>query len=197
MDKLGLTDLLAQNKIIQNWLGQVDTGRQLVMGLSVSSKALAIATAFQKNQGKFVIVTSTQNEAEKLISDLSALLDEKYLYSFFADDVAAAEFIFSSLDRTLSRLESLNFLQDNNASGILVTSIIGTKILLPNPEVYHKAQIKLSIGVDKELDKLVKQLSQLGYERVSQVLSPGEYSRRGDILDIYEVTGSQIGRAHV
>ncbi|WP_242258739.1 transcription-repair coupling factor [Streptococcus thoraltensis] len=190
MDKLGLTDLLAQNKIIQNWLGQVDTGRQLVMGLSVSSKALAIATAFQKNQGKFVIVTSTQNEAEKLISDLSALLDEKYLYSFFADDVAAAEFIFSSLDRTLSRLESLNFLQDNNASGILVTSIIGTKILLPNPEVYHKAQIKLSIGVDKELDKLVKQLSQLGYERVSQVLSPGEYSRRGDILDIYEVTGS-------
>ncbi len=188
MAKLGLTDLLAQNKTIQNWLGQVETGRQLVMGLSASSKALAIATAFQYHQGKMVIVTSTQNEAEQLISDLSALLDEKYIYSFFADDVAAAEFIFSSLDRTLSRLESLNFLQNETSIGILVTSIIGTKILLPNPKAYHRAQIKLSIGVDKEIDNLVKDLSQIGYERVNQVLSPGEYSRRGDILDIYEVT---------
>lgn len=192
MAKLGLTDLLAQNKNIQNWLEQVETGRQLVMGLSASSKALAIATAFQYHQGKMVIVTSTQNEAEQLISDLSALLDEKYIYSFFADDVAAAEFIFSSLDRTLSRLESLNFLQNETSTGILVTSIIGTKILLPNPKAYHRAQIKLSIGVDKEIDKeidnLVKNLSQMGYERVNQVLSPGEYSRRGDILDIYEVT---------
>ena len=188
MAKLGLTDLLAQNKTIQNWLGQVETGRQLVMGLSASSKALAIATAFQYHQGKMVIVTSTQNEAEQLISDLSALLDETYIYSFFADDVAAAEFIFSSLDRTLSRLESLNFLQNETSTGILVTSIIGTKILLPNPKAYHRAQIKLSIGVDKEIDNLVKNLSQMGYERVNQVLSPGEYSRRGDILDIYEVT---------
>ncbi|WP_341932453.1 transcription-repair coupling factor [Streptococcus pluranimalium] len=188
MAKLGLTDLLAQNKTIQNWLGQVETGRQLVMGLSASSKALAIATAFQYHQGKMIIVTSTQNEAEQLISDLSALLDEKYLYSFFADDVAAAEFIFSSLDRTLSRLESLNFLQNETSTGILVTSIIGTKILLPNPKAYHRAQIKLSIGVDKEIDNIVKYLSQMGYERVNQVLSPGEYSRRGDILDIYEVT---------
>lgn len=188
MAKLGLTDLLAQNKTIQNWLGQVETGRQLVMGLSASSKALAIATAFQYHQGKMVIVTSTQNEAEQLISDLSALLDEKYIYSFFADDVAAAEFIFSSLDRTLSRLESLNFLKKETSTGILVTSIIGTKILLPNPKAYHRAQIKLSIGVDKEIDNLIKDLSQMGYERVNQVLSPGEYSRRGDILDIYEVT---------
>ncbi|MFV8212332.1 transcription-repair coupling factor [Streptococcus pluranimalium] len=188
MAKLGLTDLLVKNKTIQNWLGQIATGRQLVMGLSASSKALAIATAFQYHQGKMVIVTSTQNEAEQLISDLSALLDEKYIYSFFADDVAAAEFIFSSLDRTLSRLESLNFLQDKTKTGILVTSIIGTKILLPNPISYQKAQIKLSMGVDKELDNFVNQLSHLGYERVNQVLSPGEYSRRGDILDIFEVT---------
>lgn len=188
MAKLGLTDLLLQNKQIQNWILKAHTGRQLIMGLSASSKALAIATAFKEHQGKFLIVTSTQNEAEQLLSDLSALLDDCYLYHFFADDVAAAEFIFSSLDRSLSRLESLNFLQDHTASGILVTSIIGTKIILPSPKEYQKAQITLTVGIDKELDNIVKQLAQLGYERVNQVLSPGEYSRRGDILDIYEVT---------
>ena len=28
----------------------------------------------------------------------------------------------------------------------------------------------------------------IGYQKVSQVISPGEFSRRGDILDIYEIT---------
>lgn len=188
MAKIGLTEILSKNKTIQNWISQLNTGRQLLMGLSSSSKALAIATAFKSNKGKVIVVTATQNEAEQLLIDLATLVDEKYLHSFFADDVAAAEFIFSSLDRTLSRLDSLNFLQDNEASGILITSIIGTKILLPSPDKYAKSKVNLVVGKELELDTIVKRLSQLDYERVNQVLGPGEYSRRGDILDIYEVT---------
>lgn len=190
MAKFELTDLFLANKSIQNWISQIGEGRQLVMGLSSSSKALAIATAFKTKKGKMLLVTSTQNEAEQLMSDLATLIDDKYLYHFFADDVAAAEFLFSSLDRTMSRLESLTFLQDREASGILVTSIIGTKIRLPKPETFAKSQISISVGDEMELDTIVKRLAQLGYERVTQVLSPGEYSRRGDILDIYEVTES-------
>ena len=38
------------------------------------------------------------------------------------------------------------------------------------------------------LDALSRHLTHIGYQRVEQVLSPGEFSRRGDILDIYELT---------
>lgn len=55
------------------------------------------------------MVTSTQNEVEKLASDLSSLLDEELVFQFFADDVAAAEFIFASMDKALSRIETLQF----------------------------------------------------------------------------------------
>ncbi|MCC9839855.1 transcription-repair coupling factor, partial [Streptococcus agalactiae] len=36
--------------------------------------------------------------------------------------------------------------------------------------------------------KLSKNLVNLGYQKVSQVFSPGEFSQRGDILDIFEMT---------
>ncbi len=46
----------------------------------------------------------------------------------------------------------------------------------------------LTVGNEYDIDKLVKQLSHIGYQKVSQVLNPGEYSKRGDILDIFEIT---------
>ena len=91
------------------------------------------------------------------------------------------------MDKAHSRLEALNFLQDNKQSGILITSLVGARVLLPNPEIYAESQLNFVVGEDYNLDKVVKVLSNVGYQKVSQVLNPGEFSRRGDIVDIYEL----------
>lgn len=186
---MNIIDLFSQNKLIQSWhAGVSNLGRQLIMGLSGASRALAIASAYQANEEKIVIITSTQNEVEKLASDLSSLIGEDKVYTFFADDVAAAEFIFASMDKAHSRLEALNFLQDKNQSGILITSLVGARVLLPSPKTYSESQLNFLVGDFYNLDKIVKILSNVGYQKVSQVLNPGEFSRRGDIVDIYEIT---------
>ena len=77
---------------------------------------------------------------------------------------------------------------DEEASGVLVTSLVGTKLHLPNPRVYKDSRIDLVLGKEHDLDALSRHLTHIGYQRVEQVLSPGEFSRRGDILDIYELT---------
>ena len=59
---------------------------------------------------------------------------------------------------------------------------------MPNPEVYKDSRIDLTLGEEHDLEALSKHLTHIGYQRVEQVLSPGEFSRRGDILDIYELT---------
>ncbi|MCC9972290.1 transcription-repair coupling factor, partial [Streptococcus agalactiae] len=120
--------------------------------------------------------------------DISSLIGEDNVYQFFADDVPAAEFIFSSLDKSISRLSALRFLKDPEKNGVLITSISGLRLLLPNPEVFSKSQYKFEIGQECYLDKLSKNLVNLGYQKVSQVFSPGEFSQRGDILDIFEMT---------
>lgn len=186
---MNILELFSQNKKIQAWhSGLASLDRQLVMGLSGSSKALAMASAFLDSQEKIVVMTSTQNEVEKLASDLSSLLGEELVYQFFADDVAAAEFIFASMDKALSRIEALQFLINPKARGILIVSLSGLRTLLPNPDVFAKSHIKLKVGEDYDSDALTKQLMTIGYQKVSQVISPGEFSRRGDILDIYEMT---------
>ena len=184
-----LLDLFEKNHQLLEWRDKVTLlSRQLVMGFSGSSKAVVMASALSEQVPKILIVTSTQNEAEQLTGDLSAILGEDKVYSFFADDVVAAEFIFASPEKTHSRLESLNFLMDKEASGVLVTSLVGTKLHLPNPKVYKDSRIDLTLGEEHDLEALSKHLTHIGYQRVEQVLSPGEFSRRGDILDIYELT---------
>lgn len=184
-----LLDLFEKNHQLLEWRDKATLlSRQLVMGFSGSSKAVVMASSLSEQVPKILIVTSTQNEAEQLTGDLSAILGEDKVYSFFADDVVAAEFIFASPEKTHSRLESLNFLIDKEASGILVTSLVGTKLHLPNPEVYKDSRIDLTLGEEHDLEALSKHLTHIGYQRVEQVLSPGEFSRRGDILDIYELT---------
>ncbi|AAL96841.1 TPA: transcription-repair coupling factor [Streptococcus pyogenes] len=186
---MDILELFSQNKKVQSWHSGLTTlGRQLVMGLSGSSKALAIASAYLDDQKKIVVVTSTQNEVEKLASDLSSLLDEELVFQFFADDVAAAEFIFASMDKALSRIETLQFLRNPKSQGVLIVSLSSLRTLLPNPDVFTKSQIQLTVGEDYDSDTLTKQLMTIGYQKVSQVISPGEFSRRGDILDIYEIT---------
>ncbi|MCC9879344.1 transcription-repair coupling factor, partial [Streptococcus agalactiae] len=182
-------ELFSQNKVVRTWhSGLVTNSRQLVMGFSGASKAIAIASAYEKLSKKIMVVTATQNDSDKLSSDISSLIGEDNVYQFFADDVPAAEFIFSSLDKSISRLSALRFLKDPEKNGVLITSISGLRLLLPNPEVFSKSQYKFEIGQECYLDKLSKNLVNLGYQKVSQVFSPGEFSQRGDILDIFEMT---------
>ncbi|MCC9812763.1 transcription-repair coupling factor, partial [Streptococcus agalactiae] len=186
---MNIIELFSQNKVVWTWhSGLVTNSRQLVMGFSGASKAIAIASAYEKLSKKIMVVTATQTDSDKLSSDISSLIGEDNVYQFFADDVPAAEFIFSSLDKSISRLSALRFLKDPEKNGVLITSISGLRLLLPNPEVFSKSQYKFEIGQECYLDKLCKNLVNLGYQKVSQVFSPGEFSQRGDILDIFEMT---------
>ncbi|MCC9952575.1 transcription-repair coupling factor, partial [Streptococcus agalactiae] len=186
---MNIIELFSQNKVVRTWhSGLVTNSRQLVMGFSGASKAIAIASAYEKLSKKIMVVTATQTDSDKLSSDISSLIGEDNVYQFFADDVPAAEFIFSSLDKSISRLSALRFLKDPEKNGVLITSISGLRLLLPNPEVFSKSQYKFEIGQECYLDKLCKNLVNLGYQKVSQVFSPGEFSQRGDILDIFEMT---------
>ena len=169
-----LLDLFEKNHQLLEWRDKVTLlSRQLVMGFSGSSKAVVMASALSEQVPKILIVTSTQNEAEQLTGDLSAILGEDKVYSFFTDDVVAAEFIFASPEKTHSRLESLNFLMDKESSGILVTSLVGTKLHLPNPEVYKDSRIDLTLGEEHDLEALSKHLTHIGYQRVEQVRGYG------------------------
>ena len=183
---MNLIDLFCQNQQILDWKKNLNQKtRQLLMGLSGSTKALAIASALDEHQ-KILVMTSGYSEAEKLSSDLISLLGEEKVYNFLADDAPMAEFIFSSQEKIYARLGALNFLLDDNESGILVTNISASHLFLPNPNELKSSILELKVGQEYNLDNLVNFLIKIGYRKESQVFNQGEFSLRGDILDIFD-----------
>lgn len=183
---MNLIDLFCQNQQILDWKKNLNQKtRQLLMGLSGSTKALAIASALDEHQ-KILVMTSGYSEAEKLSSDLISLLGEEKVYNFLADDAPMAEFIFSSQEKIYARIGALNFLLDDNESGILVTNLSASRLFLPNPNELKSSIIELKVGQEYNLDSLVNFLIKIGYRKESQVFNQGEFSLRGDILDIFD-----------
>ena len=183
---MNIIDLFSENQQILDWKKNLNKKtRQLLMGFSGSTKALAIATAFE-NQEKILIMVSSYSEAEKLSSDLISLLGEKKVYNFLADDTPMAEFIFSSQEKIYARLGALNFLLDDNASGVLVINLSASRLFLPNPNELKSSSLELKVGQEYNFDSLVNFLVKIGYRKESQVFNQGEFSLRGDILDIFD-----------
>lgn len=56
---------------------------------------------------------------------------------------------------------------------------------LPNPEFIRKNTFKLSVGQNFNTVKIAEQLSKVGYMRVPKVSVKGEFSLRGEVLDIF------------
>ena len=52
----------------------------------------------------------------------------------------------------------------------------------------RKQQIKIDLTSEVEISEIVKQLVSMGYEREQIVATPGEFSVRGGIIDIYPLT---------
>ncbi|MBF7076322.1 transcription-repair coupling factor [Streptococcus sp. HF-100] len=184
--KMDIIELFNQNKQIADWQRNLNKStRQLLMGLSSSTKAITMASCVEENH-KILILTSTYSEAERLSSDLIGLVGEERVYTFLADDTPLAEFVFSSQEKIFSRLEALDFLLDSQQSGFLIVNVAASQLFLPNPVNFNSAYIDLKIGQEYELKDLISQLLNSGYKQVSQVLKQGEFSLRGDILDIFE-----------
>ncbi|VJI21684.1 transcription-repair coupling factor [Streptococcus pneumoniae] len=183
-----LLDLFSENDQIKKWHQNLtDKKRQLILGLSISTKALAIASSLEK-EDRIVLLTSTYGEAEGLVSDLISILGEELVYPFLVDDAPMVEFLMSSQEKIISRVEALRFLTDSSKKGILVCNIAASRLILPSPNAFKDSIVKISVGEEYDQHAFIHQLKENGYRKVTQVQTQGEFSLRGDILDIFEIS---------
>lgn len=183
-----LLDLFSENDQIKKWHQNLtDKKRQLILGLSTSTKALAIASSLEK-EDRIVLLMSTYGEAEGLVSDLISILDEELVYPFLVDDAPMVEFLMSSQEKIISRVEALRFLTDSSKKGILVCNIAASRLILPSPNAFKDSIVKISVGEEYDQHAFIHQLKENGYRKVTQVQTQGEFSLRGDILDIFEIS---------
>jgi transcription-repair coupling factor (superfamily II helicase) len=75
-----------------------------------------------------------------------------------------------------------------SSSVAIVTTVTALQPHLPPPEAFKPFCLEIVRGMGLDLDAFGKQVTQLGYERVPLVETEGQWSRRGDIVDVFPVS---------
>lgn len=162
---------------------------QLVAGLSGSARTVFLASVYNETKKPLLIVTYNLLQAQKLYDDLIQLVSEQEVFLYPANELIAAEMSVASPELKAQRIDVLNHWSRNN-KGIIVVPISGLRKIVPPKTLWKEQQIKLAVGEDIDVERQLLRFVEMGYARAEMVSSPGEFSVRGGIIDIYPLTES-------
>lgn len=183
-----MTNYLAETPDIQEIIQRIGHKEtQLITGMAGSARTLLLAAMVEKTPRPIVVVSQNLFQANQLLEDLTDLVPDDQLYLFPVDEVIHAEMAVSSPEAQAERVEALGYLLSGKP-GIIITPLAGVRRLLPPKDVFEQAYLHIEIGGELDLDALSQTLVEMGYVREQRVASPGEFSIRGGIVDIYPLT---------
>lgn len=185
----GLKSLFLKQEDVHSVMAGVEEGlmEQLIAGLSGSSRTVFTAALYEQMKRPILLVTHNLLQAQKLYDDLVNLVDENEVFLFPANELIAAELSIASPELKAQRIEALNYWSTHHR-GILIVPIAGLRKLIPPKSLWEKYQLSLKLGDDLEIDQALQQFVNMGYIRTDMVTTPGEFSVRGGIIDIYPLT---------
>lgn len=160
---------------------------QLVTGLSGSARTIVINAIFEKKKKQTIIVTHNLYHAHQLMEDLAGFVNEEQLHLFPVEEVLHAEMSIASPEARAERVAALDFLLSEKP-GIVIVPLGGVRKLLPPKEVWRNSRFEIVQGGELDPSLLAGKLMDMGYTRQQLVGSPGEFSIRGGIIDIYPLT---------
>nr|WP_263323936.1 transcription-repair coupling factor [Neobacillus sp. Marseille-Q6967] len=187
----GLKSLFLQQEDIHSIISGVQEGlkEQLVAGLSGSSRTVLTAALYEQMKRPILLVTHNLLQAQKLYDDIVNLLSEDQVFLFPANELIAAEMSIASPELKAQRMEALNH-WSKHEQGIVIVPIAGLKKVIPPKGLWKQYQLRLKLGDDINITEVLNTFVQMGYVRAEMVGTPGEFSIRGGIIDIYPLTES-------
>ena len=176
-----IPELLVQNK-----------GEQQFKLSYTSMDMIEVARFFLQKESNVLLILESEEDAKESFADLRALLGKekvKYLPPSF--EVKQKKLVHSDINHT-QRLQTIQSL-DDNSSVLVVSSVYG---VIEQYENIENAFPKRRIYKGQNLDPyhLAEQLERYGYERENFVYERGQFSLRGNILDVFSFLSDQPHR---
>lgn len=158
-----------------------------VRGLNGSARSFLTALLSERLERPLLIVCPEEKEAASFARDLGLFLGEESVFHYPSLDFLTIDMFALQKEEELKRLEVLAHLQVNNKI-IVVSSVIALmQKVMPVADFNKNLQI-ISTGDMLNRDDFCARLIASGYRRASLVEEKGEFSVRGNIIDIFPPT---------
>jgi len=132
---------------------------------------------------KSIFVCPDKDKLHKMQAQLNALNRECVVVDDFSKPFTLSK--FQSNENRFDIICALNKICFSNPIIISTPEILFSAI--PNLENFKNSVITIEVGKNYSLENIEKQLVAIGYKKTESVTSKGEFARRGDILDIFNV----------
>ncbi len=165
-------------------------GRRRVSGLTWTARALYLPLMARAAKQLVVVIVADNKAAEALEPllkagcELTGAIDPARVVRFPAHDVLPFENLSPHPDVQEQRAAALWKLS-SGAVDILIAPVESAAMKLFDLEYYAALALTLKRSEEVDLEVLTAHLASVGYTQMDLVEMPGQFTRRGGILDVY------------
>ncbi|MBE3560906.1 MAG: transcription-repair coupling factor [Ktedonobacteraceae bacterium] len=187
----GLLALLAQRPEFRRLLERIrQRGEAPVLtGITESARPFVVAALASALKQPLLLVARDENDASQMAETLKKFVagpgDVFYLP---ARDALPYERLLSDAQTTQQRMQALIAMVERERTPLVICSARTLTQLVIPPQELATTLFKLQPGQEVDLTLMLEQLYDLGYEPVTEVEEPGQFSHRGGIVDLFPPT---------
>ena len=173
---------------IEHW--QNKTLSSIVAGYD----AFLLINALPSAKHDILYIVSNGLELQQTADFLHYLNPDVKILTFPAWDTVPYDRVSPNVNILSKRLETLSELVQNpnpQQKRIIITSIGAAIQKLPPQKIFLNARKVFKVGDKLDFNNFMHYAAVNGYTKVEQVMEPGEYALRGDIIDIFPTGAEQ------
>ena len=164
--------------------------RVTIEGLVGTARSLVLARLWELIQPTVLVITPQPQEAYRILDDLKQLGISQdrlfHLVPFETSRITGTPADYSAISDRISSLLALA----RGEPCIVVGTPDAVFQRTVDPRVLLSHSFEVSAGSSASMEGILARLVATGYEAVPTVSRPGQFSRRGGILDIYPTTAT-------
>ena len=181
---------IKKSPLTKELLTKLDKGQSLLLnGIPRLPKGIVSSSLAQAENKNLLVVCSTLEEAGRWAAQLEAMNWDTVNFYPTSEATPYSHFDPES-EITWGQMQVLSVIcqQDSEQPKAIVATERSLQPHLPPTEVFQSYCLTLQPGMELTSKQLDESLARMGYERVSLVETEGQWSRRGDIVDIFPVS---------
>ncbi|WP_017294154.1 transcription-repair coupling factor [Geminocystis herdmanii] len=161
-----------------------------LQGVARLPKGLVTASISQSEQKNLLVICATLEESARWMANIE-VMGYKQVFFYPTTEASPYEPFNSESEMIWGQMQTLSSLiaQDVTSSPLaVVTTEKALQPHLPPPCIFADYCLNLSKGMTLESKNIDLTLTRMGYDRVNLVEIEGQWSKRGDLIDIFPVS---------